>query len=170
MQKLYLNLILGAGAFLLFQAPVFGQNRITCSSNNGKRNYCNVNTNGGVRLVRQLSGPPCDQGRSWGYDRQGIWVDRGCRAEFAVGNGGGGGNGWNNGGGNNWGGNGRKSIITCSSTDGKRHWCSADTDHYPVRFVRQISGQCRQGSTWGKDSGSVWVDRGCTAQFEVVVP
>jgi len=24
-------------------------------------------------------------GKSWGYDNRGIWVDRGCRAEFNVG-------------------------------------------------------------------------------------
>lgn len=56
---------------------------ITCSSDNGQRVYCSADTRGGVRLVRQLSGSPCDQ-RSWGYDSRGIWVDRGCRAQFDV--------------------------------------------------------------------------------------
>jgi hypothetical protein len=56
---------------------------ITCSSDSGQRVYCGADTSGGVRLVRQLSGTPCDQ-RSWGYDSRGIWVDHGCRAEFDV--------------------------------------------------------------------------------------
>jgi hypothetical protein len=56
---------------------------ITCSSDNGQRVYCGADTSGGVRLVRQLSGSPCDQ-RTWGFDSRGIWVDRGCRAEFDV--------------------------------------------------------------------------------------
>jgi hypothetical protein len=236
MRHLY-RLILGAGAFLLLHTPAFAQNRITCSSNDGRRNYCNADTSSGVRLTRQFSGSPCNQGSTWGYERGRIWVDRGCRAEFEVGRSNGGGNngGWGNngrltcssndgrrafcnadtrggvrlvrqisgspcnqgstwgydrngvwvdrgcraefasgngGGGGGWGGsNGRKTIITCSSNDGKRHWCAADTDRYGVRLVRQISGSpCTRGSTWGTDSGSVWVDRGCRAEFEVVVP
>lgn len=58
---------------------------IVCSSNHGDRVYCDADTRNGVMLVRQISGSPCDQGRTWGYDRRGIWVDRGCRAEFATG-------------------------------------------------------------------------------------
>ncbi len=61
---------------------------ITCSSANGQRTYCNADTRGGVRLVRQISGSPCNQGSTWGYDSRGIWVDRGCRAEFEVAGGG----------------------------------------------------------------------------------
>jgi Ca2+-binding EF-hand superfamily protein len=57
---------------------------ITCSSDNRQRVYCNTDTRGGVRLVRQISGSPCNQGSTWGYDSQAIWVDRGCRAEFEV--------------------------------------------------------------------------------------
>jgi hypothetical protein len=37
-----------------------------------------------VQLVRQISGSPCRQDETWGYDRRGIWVDRGCRAEFVI--------------------------------------------------------------------------------------
>jgi Protein of unknown function (DUF3011) len=48
--------------------------------------FCNVNTSGGVRLVRQRSDADCIYNRTWGYDRRGIWVDRGCRADFEVGN------------------------------------------------------------------------------------
>jgi hypothetical protein len=57
---------------------------IRCSSDDGGRNFCEVDTDRGVRLVRQISGSPCEQGRTWGYDRRGIWVDRGCRAEFEI--------------------------------------------------------------------------------------
>jgi hypothetical protein len=37
-----------------------------------------------ARLVHQNSGSPCSAGRTWGFRRDGIWVDRGCRAEFEV--------------------------------------------------------------------------------------
>ena len=61
-----------------------GPTTITCSSNNGKRNYCPANTSRGVRLTNQRSGSPCVQGQTWGYDNQRIWVDRGCRADFVT--------------------------------------------------------------------------------------
>jgi hypothetical protein len=38
--------------------------------------------NRGVRLVRQQSKSACVQGRSWGYNRNTIWVSRGCEADF----------------------------------------------------------------------------------------
>ena len=58
--------------------------RITCASDDGNRHYCAADTRYGVRMVNQRSGSPCKQGYSWGYDRRGIWVDRGCRADFIV--------------------------------------------------------------------------------------
>ena len=57
---------------------------VTCNSDDGRRHYCDIDTRRGVRLVRQRSGSPCDQDRTWGYDNRGIWVDRGCRADFEV--------------------------------------------------------------------------------------
>ena len=61
---------------------------ITCASDDGRRVYCETNTRGRVRLVRQISGSPCREGDTWGRDERGIWVDRGCRAEFEVSEGG----------------------------------------------------------------------------------
>lgn len=57
---------------------------VQCSSDNMRRNYCEVDTRGGVRLIRQRSDAQCRQGYTWDYDRRGIWVDRGCRADFEV--------------------------------------------------------------------------------------
>ena len=75
---------------------------ITCASDDGKRHLCPVPTQYGVRMTNQRSGSPCIQGQTWGYNNQGIWVDRGCRADFWLGGGyhhGGGGNGGYPGGG-----------------------------------------------------------------------
>src|SRR5262249_781217 len=58
---------------------------IYCASDDGRRNYCSADTRGGVRLVRQRSDAACVLNRTWGYDRRGIWVDRGCRADFVTG-------------------------------------------------------------------------------------
>jgi len=59
---------------------------LTCSSDDGGYRYCRADTQNNVRLTRQISGSPCNQGYSWGYDYRGIWVDRGCRAQFSYGN------------------------------------------------------------------------------------
>jgi uncharacterized protein (TIGR02246 family) len=37
-----------------------------------------------ARMVRQLSGSACIEAQSWGWKADGIWVDKGCRAEFEV--------------------------------------------------------------------------------------
>jgi len=60
------------------------ERHITCGSQNYGYNYCRVYTGGRVRLVHQMSKKSCTEGESWGYDSQGIWVDRGCRADFIV--------------------------------------------------------------------------------------
>jgi hypothetical protein len=88
-----------------------GDNRaqsVYCGSDDGRRHTCPVNTNGGaVRLVNQKTGSNCVQGRTWGFNNTGIWVDRGCRADFEVSGGRGNGNNGNgNGGRDNNGGNG----------------------------------------------------------------
>lgn len=78
-------------ALTLATPPAFAATgRITCSSNGYRYSSCGVDTEGRVRLVREIStGNLCQQGRSWGYDDRQIWVDRGCRAEFEFGRGGG---------------------------------------------------------------------------------
>lgn len=58
---------------------------VRCESNDNRTRVCRVDTRGGVRLVDQDSRAPCVRGRSWGYDRNGIWVSRGCRGKFEVG-------------------------------------------------------------------------------------
>lgn len=50
------------------------------------RHYCAANTRGGIRLIRTIDNSECTEGSTWGYDNGGIWVDKGCRAEFELGN------------------------------------------------------------------------------------
>jgi hypothetical protein len=136
---------------------------VYCASDNGGRNVCPTDTRGGVQLVRQRSGSPCDFGRTWGYDRRGVWVDRGCRADFQIG----GGNGGGGNGGGGWNPGPGTQVITCASNDGRRNVCPVAT-HGGVRLVRQRSdSDCVFNSTWGYDRRGVWVDRGCRADFEV---
>ena len=58
---------------------------IRCESRNNNRNFCRVDTENSVTLRHQLSNAPCTRNRTWGFDRNGIWVDRGCRADFDFG-------------------------------------------------------------------------------------
>lgn len=58
---------------------------ITCSSTDYDYRHCDVPTWGrNVYLQRQISKTRCVRGDNWGVDWRGIWVDRGCNAQFAV--------------------------------------------------------------------------------------
>ncbi|MFC3549648.1 DUF3011 domain-containing protein [Lysobacter cavernae] len=57
---------------------------VRCDSNSKRPRHCPADTSGGVRLFRQLSRAACVEGRNWGVDREGIWVEGGCRAEFEI--------------------------------------------------------------------------------------
>jgi hypothetical protein len=59
--------------------------RVKCESTNDKYKYCSAKTDGQVRMIEQVSDARCEQGMSWGYDKQGVWVDHNCSAEFEVG-------------------------------------------------------------------------------------
>jgi hypothetical protein len=150
----------GCRADFVIAAPNWGGwdngYNIYCASDNGRRNICPTDTRGGVQLTRKRSDAACVFGASWGYDRRGIWVDRGCRADFRIGGSG----GWQPGG-------GAVQVVNCSSNDMRRNICPVNTAG-GVRLVRQRSdADCIYGRTWGYDPRGIWVDRGCRADFEV---
>ena len=148
--------------FFIFGQLCVGQ-VISCSSDDGHRHRCSADTRQGVQLIKQRSESPCTQGYSWGYDRRRIWVDHGCRADFALGNYRGDDRSWDDDRG--WGRG--ESLINCSSDDGRRRYCPTDTSG-GVRMIQQRSeSECRRGSSWGYDDQGIWVDRGCRADFEV---
>jgi hypothetical protein len=78
---IYLGLIVSALAVFI---PRSAAQTISCSSDDGKRHYCSANGSGRARLVNQRSESACTEGYSWGSDERGIWVDHGCRADFAI--------------------------------------------------------------------------------------
>ncbi len=55
---------------------------VTCVSDGRLRTCAWDNRRGTPRLIERLSNNRCDQGRDWGYDSRGLWVDNGCRARF----------------------------------------------------------------------------------------
>ncbi len=57
---------------------------VYCESGDKRRHWCSEGIGANVRLIRQRSKSPCIQGRTWGVGRNGLWVDRGCSADFVV--------------------------------------------------------------------------------------
>lgn len=126
-----------------------------CESNDNRTHYCDAGGRN-VRLVRQLSDSACVRGRSWGRDRNGVWVSQGCRGEFASVSGGQPG----------WGG-GSAQTIRCESSDDRYRLCSART-RGRAQLLRQLSSsRCVEGQTWGANRDGVWVDKGCRGEFSV---
>jgi hypothetical protein len=60
--------------------------QLQCGSVDNRYRFCQVDLGrrGRVRLLRQESDAACSEGYSWGYNRAGIWVDHGCRAQFLA--------------------------------------------------------------------------------------
>jgi len=84
---------------------------------------------------------------------RGLWVDRGCRAEFQTGVI----SGYSS---------GTAATVACSSDDDGRQYCYSDT-RGGVRLLRQISDSpCEMNRTWGYDASGIWVDHGCRAEFQ----
>jgi hypothetical protein len=120
---------------------------IRCESNDGRYHFCSTVPITGARLQRQVSGSPCEQDRTWGYRNDGLWVDKGCRAEFEL---------------------IRAEVaqvVRCDSNDGGFHLCETG----PLRraeLARQISGSpCRENYSWGTRPEGLWVHHGCRAEF-----
>ncbi len=59
---------------------------MTCESTDGRQHFCAVDPGGGGRIVleKQLSSATCVEGETWGWNRGGVWVNRGCRAKFTI--------------------------------------------------------------------------------------
>lgn len=59
---------------------------VTCGSPQHKYAFCQVDVGrrGHVSLRRQTSNASCVEGSTWGWNRAGVWVNRGCSAVFTV--------------------------------------------------------------------------------------
>jgi|GEM_PF-6709760 len=147
--------LVAVSAFALFE-----KRKVTLESHDDNREYRRIDHVGSVRLVKRLSDKPCEYGRSWGYDRDGIWVDKGCRAEFEY-------ETSSSGGGRDIELNRGGDRIRLESTDNKRVYRRVNTNG-GVRLVKQLSSKpCIKGRSWDYDRNGIWVDDGCRADFEV---
>jgi len=166
-------LALGAG---LFATPHVahaqrGGDTVNCFSDNGRRSYCRVPWRD-ARLIRQDSKTACIRGRTWDMDRNGLWVDDGCRGIFqeAGGWGGGGRPGWGGGrpgdgdGRPGWGGGSQ--VVSCGSVNNRRNFCSAPIGRGARMVAQDSDSSCREGYSFGFTRDGIWVDRGCRGRFD----
>jgi len=71
--------------WLLSNMAYAAEEKIRCESSGNQYRHCSIDTSGkDVGVSRQLSSTRCIVNDSWGYDNRGVWVDKGCRAEFVV--------------------------------------------------------------------------------------
>jgi Protein of unknown function (DUF3011) len=63
----------------------------------------------------------------------------------------------------------RSVDLPCSSGDERWQQCATPfTQIRNVELERQYNGSpCVEGRTWGNDATTIWVDRGCRADFKV---
>ncbi|MEP6633742.1 MAG: DUF3011 domain-containing protein [Luteimonas sp.] len=133
--------------------PPVSNYRVTCGSDDKRFKTCGWNASyGRPQLSRQLSKSSCVSGSTWGYDGRGLWVDRGCRAEFSAQRGSiAPGNGYS---------------VTCASTNKKQTTCAWDERYGRPHIIERLSGiGCDEGRTWGYQNGVLWVAAGCRARF-----
>ena len=59
---------------------------VACESRDFQYHFCAVDLGGAgrVSVARQISDTACIEGRTWGSNRAGVWVNGGCAAEFSV--------------------------------------------------------------------------------------
>jgi len=133
---------------------------VVCESRDGRRHRCAADTLGQITLGRQLTRRSnCVEGRTWGYDSKGIWVDRGCRAEFLIAD--------NGGTYRDRGPSQAMRTLVCESNGSQRTYCRADA-RFGVELTRQISRtNCVLDRNWGSDQNGIWVSNGCRAEFSL---
>jgi hypothetical protein len=136
-------------------APPVDTRTMRCESANHQHRICRTPWQGHSRLLRQLSSAssPCVEGTTWQSQQNQVFVDRGCRAEFAPINGGPGVVPPNH------------APVRCQSTTSRNQQCATPWTGRS-RLVRQLtSAKCIEGASWGTQPGQVWTSRGCGGDF-----
>lgn len=148
MHKTWVSL---AFVLLVAASAVSAQEAVRCESSDGKYRECMMDSFGRVVMTRQISDTNCVEGKNWGYRDGVVWVDSGCRGEFAV----------------SRGFLIADKLVVCESENNGRNTCRTDTSG-GVAVMRQLSqNACVRGRTWGFDGDSIWVDGGCRAEFVI---
>jgi hypothetical protein len=128
---------------------------LQCGTDSSQRVLCAAGGEiASARLVRDLSSGKCGPAGSWGWTRNAVWADNGCRGDFAVTYG-----------------SAPDTVtrrISCGTLSSRRDECSAHGVVGSVRLVkRSFFSRCEQGSNWGYGDTLVWAGNGCKGEFEV---
>lgn len=123
--------------------------RFVCESYRGQRQHCRAETNGGVRLIRQIGYNSCRG--NWGYDYYGVWVTNGCRGEFQI-------DRYQNHYGQT------DNVVRCESYSYRRQTCASNLQGADVQLLHQLSHRNCRGN-WGYNQNEIWVANGCKADF-----
>ncbi len=139
---------------------------ITCGTDGSGQAQCPLQGLAAtIRLVRNLSVARCVEKSNWGFTSRFIWTNNGCRGEFEV----------------TYRGPTPQPprpqpptppvpsprTLTCGNAAGASMSCNPIGTVSSVRLVRDLSGRCRQNSTWGFSQSDLWVRQGCYGQFEI---
>ena len=129
---------------------------ISCAAGT-ETEYCVQAPQVSAELVRKTGDARCVEGKSWDVDERGLWLAKGCEADFLV----------------------RQRTVTsqnalatrrlieCSSHAGQRNFCAADVRGGAELRAVLSHTPCQAGESWGSNDGGVWVDHGCHGLFEV---
>jgi hypothetical protein len=140
-----------------WRVPISGwrPTEVTCTSESLRYTECDAPFRGRAVLTYQFSARPCVEGQTWGQQRGVIWVDAGCRGQFAEAG---------------------RSVppppppsyvgVVCESREGKRRRCRTDFRGPAVLSEQYSDRPCIEGQTWGWGPGEVWVSQGCRGLFE----
>ncbi|XP_052780508.1 lectin ADEL-like [Mya arenaria] len=105
-----------------------------------------------ITVINRLSRSSCTLGSSYGYRNGRLWVDRGCRAVFSVCQ-------------------CRKLVsMNCDSLGYTFKSCPVPGAADVTKIALKSKGSrspCMLNTSFGRDSKSIWVDRGCRATFDV---
>lgn len=171
-----LRLLVTVGVLLFSGASFAHKLNLVCSSQGKSLNRCALPRSGKVTLVKQLSLATCKHGKSWGYDRNSVWVKRGCRARFKIGHS-----------------HDPNEIIPvkpnskvkaisrrspsvrknnnevyCASPYRRNHKCKIKI-RGKVRLIHEFSSHaCHFGKSWGFNRKGIWVNKGCTGLFRIL--
>jgi hypothetical protein len=103
------------------------------------------------------------RGQNWGFDRSGLWVDRGCAGRFVDASGGYGGgwrppSGWDH-----------RFQVRCPSDGYRYRFCQVDLGNGGRAYLQrqESNAACIEGRTWGWNRAGIWVDQGCSGVFTI---
>jgi hypothetical protein len=139
---------------------------LICTSINDRYRECPAPFRGRAVVTYQISQSPCIEGRTWGQKAGAVWVNGGCRARFGMVVGGGNVGGPVGQGPGHGPGHGSGTRLTCQSIRGGYKECATGF-RGGVELVNVLSDRsaCIENRTWGQRPGTIWVTRGCRAEF-----